>query len=161
MDVSAGLDEEARSVVEALAVVRGPTGLGELGRLTDRSPAQLACPIDTLVRARLLVEVEPGFNPVYDLAHPLIRETVYAQLDEARRVALHRHAGRTVLVSGRLGEAAQHFARSATSGDGEAIAVLFDALAAAEQRGAYPEAMQLLGVLVDLMPAGELADLPR
>src|SRR5581483_9340576 len=49
-------------------------------------------------------------------------------------------------------EAALHFARSATPGDDEAIQVLLEALAQAENRGAHPEVLRILGSLSDFVP---------
>jgi DNA-binding CsgD family transcriptional regulator len=149
------LDDEAQGVLEVVAVAGGQVGLGELVRYANRPLEQLAPTIDKLVRSRLLAEVETGRIPVYEIAHPLIGETVYRQIGGARRFALHRHVGRTLLVSGRLGEAASHFARSATPGDDEAIQVLLDALAQAEQRGAHPEVLRILGSLIDVVPSGD------
>jgi DNA-binding CsgD family transcriptional regulator len=149
------LDDEAQGVLEVVAVAGGQVGLGELVRYANRPLEQLAPTIDKLVRSRLLAEVETGRIPVYEIAHPLIGETVYRQIGGARRFALHRHVGRTLLVSGRLGEAALHFARSATPGDDEAIQVLLDALAQAEQRGAHREVLRILGSLIDVVPSGD------
>ena len=57
--------------------------------------------------------------------------------------------------AGRTGEAARHFARSADVGDADAIAALREAVRLAEDREAYREALELLGELVELLPAGD------
>src|SRR5438270_352049 len=62
---------------------------------------------------------------------------------------------RALLIAGHLGEAALHFARSADSGDDEAIAVLRDALRQAEERGGFREALKILGALADILPPGD------
>jgi DNA-binding CsgD family transcriptional regulator len=62
---------------------------------------------------------------------------------------------RALLAAGRLGEAAPHFARSAEVGDSEAVEALRHALGEAERRGAYREALTILGSLVDLLPHGD------
>ena len=51
-----------------------------------------------------------------------------------------------------LAESALHFARSADPGDDEAVEVLLDAMRQAEQREAFPEALELQCELVDLLP---------
>jgi DNA-binding CsgD family transcriptional regulator len=68
---------------------------------------------------------------------------------------MHRRIGRVLLASGRLAEAAPHFAQSAAIGDDEAIGALRDAMEQAESREAYREALTILGVLVELIPAGD------
>ncbi|MGH8999334.1 MAG: helix-turn-helix transcriptional regulator [Acidimicrobiia bacterium] len=151
----AQLDDGAQAVLEVLAVAGGHAELGELVRFTGSSLEDLSAVVDKLVRSRLLVEVESGRVPVYEITHPVIEETIYDQIGGARRFALHRHVGRTLLIAGRLGEAALHFSRSATRGDAEAIQVLLEALRQSEERGAYPEVLKILGSLVDVVPAGD------
>lgn len=151
----AQLDDEAQAVLEVIAVAGGKAELGELVRFTGHPLEALAAVLGRLVRSRLLVEGETARIPVYEIAHPLIGETIYGHIGGARRFALHRHVGRSLLIAGRLGEAALHFSRSATPGDDEAIAVLLDALHQAEQRGAYHEVLRILGSLVDVVPSGD------
>jgi tetratricopeptide (TPR) repeat protein len=102
-----------------------------------------------------VVEEERGRVPGYEITHPLIQEMIYEEIGGARRFALHRHVGRTLLLMGRLGEAALHFAGSAETGDDEAIEVLREALRQAEERGAFREGLTILGSLVDLLPSGD------
>lgn len=149
------LDDEAQDLLEVVAVAGGQVELGELVRFSNRPLDQLAKVVDDLVRSRLLVETTAARIPSYEIAHPLIGETIYEQIGGARRFALHRHVGRTLLISGRLGEAALHFSRSALPGDDEAISVLLDALQQAEQRGAYQEVLRILGSLIDVVPSGD------
>ena len=151
----AQLDEEAQGVLEVVAVAGGRVELGELVRFASQPLEALAPVLGRLVRSRLLVEVETVRVPVYEIAHPVIGETIYGQIGGARRFALHRHVGRSLLIGGRLGEAALHFSRSAAPGDDEAIQVLLDALHQAEQRGAYHEVLRILGSLVDVVPSGD------
>src|SRR5439155_25070690 len=87
-------------------------------------------------RTRLVLEDQRGNTVTYEVAHPLIAETIYDDLGGAARFFLHRQVGRALLVGGRLGEAALHFARSADRGDNEAIEVLLEALRQAEERSA-------------------------
>ena len=149
------LDQDERAVLELLAVAGGEVELGELVRYTDRSLEVLSLVLERLTRSRLVAEDERGGRVGYEIAHPLIRDTLYEGIGAARRVAVHRQVGRVLLMAGRLGEAALHFARSATSGDDEAIDVLQEALRQAEARGAYREGMQVLAALVDLLPSGD------
>jgi DNA-binding CsgD family transcriptional regulator len=147
------LDRSARDVLEILAVAGGSVELADLLRFTDAGLDALVLSLDGLVRSRLVTELEHGHVPAYEISHPLIQETIYEQIGGARRFAVHRRVARHLLVTGRLGEAAGHFARSGERGDDEAIAVLLEALRQAEQRGAYQEALGILSILVDLVPA--------
>lgn len=147
------LDRDARELLEILAVAGGPVELADLMRFSDSSLDSLALVLDCLVRSRLITEVQRGHVPAYEISHPLVQETIYEQIGGARRFAAHRRVARQLLVTGRLGEAAGHFARSGESGDDEAIAVLLEALRQAEQRGAYQEGLGILSILVDLVPS--------
>jgi DNA-binding CsgD family transcriptional regulator len=149
------LDGEALALLELLAVAGGRVELGQLVRYTDRALEGLSSALERLTRTRLVVEEERAHRVGYEVAHPLIRDTIYEGIGGARRVALHRQVGRVLLIAGRLGEAALHFARSAGAGDDEAIQVLLEALHQAEERGAYREGMQVLAALVDLLPPGD------
>jgi class 3 adenylate cyclase/DNA-binding CsgD family transcriptional regulator len=150
-----GLDEPARSTLEVLAALGRRVELGEIVGLSGRPLDRLAPILDGLVRARLIVDEERGAELTYEVAHPLVAEAIYQGIGTARRRALHRLVARALLAAGRLGEAAPHFARSADVGDPEAVEALTDALRQAEGRGAYREALGVLGSLVDLLPAGD------
>ena len=149
------LDGEAVAVLDLLAVAGGRVELGELVRYTDRSLEALSPVLERLTRTRLVTEEERARRVGYEVAHPVIRDTIYDGIGGARRLVLHRQVGRVLLIAGRLGEAALHFARSAVAGDDEALEVLQEALRQAEERGAYREGMRVLAALVDLLPPGD------
>lgn len=149
------LDEPATDTLEALALLGSRVELADLVRLSGRPLDDLGSVLDALVRSRLVVEEERGAELAYEVAHPLVAETIYQSLGGARRRALHRRVGRALLASGRLGEAAPHFARSGDVGDPEAVDALREALAQAEGREAYREALTILSALVDLLPEGD------
>jgi DNA-binding CsgD family transcriptional regulator len=149
------LDGDAAAVLELLAVAGGRVELGQLVRFTDRSLEALSPVLERLTRTRLVTEEERARRIGYEVAHPVIRDTIYDGISGARRFALHRQVGRVLLIAGRLGEASLHFARSAVAGDDEAIEVLQEALRQAEERGAYREGMRVLAAIVDLLPSGD------
>jgi tetratricopeptide (TPR) repeat protein len=151
----AGLDEPVLAIVELLAVIGRPVSWGRLTALEVESPERLGSLLERLVRLRLVVEEERGRELTYQLAHPLVQETVYRVIGAGRRRSLHRLIGRSLVGSGQLGEAAPHFARAADVGDDEAITVLREAIRQAEEREAYREALSILGTLVELIPAGD------
>jgi DNA-binding CsgD family transcriptional regulator/Holliday junction resolvasome RuvABC ATP-dependent DNA helicase subunit len=150
------LDDDAQRVLELLTVANGWVELGELIRFSGRDLDDLVPILRRLTqRSRLVTEDQRGNTVTYEVAHPLIAETIYDGLGGAARFSLHRQVGRALLVAGRLGEAALHFARSADRGDNEAIEVLLEALRQAEERGAYREALKILSAMVDIVPSGD------
>jgi DNA-binding CsgD family transcriptional regulator len=150
------LNDDEQRVLELLAVADGRVELGELVRFSGRELEELVPILRQLThRTRLVLEDQRGNTLTYEVAHPLIAETIYDDLGGAARFSLHRQVGRALLVAGRLGEAALHFARSADRGDNEAIEVLVEALQQAEERGAYREALKILSALVEILPSGD------
>jgi DNA-binding CsgD family transcriptional regulator len=148
------LDEPSLATLEMLAVVGRGVELGDLVRLSGRPLDRLSEILDRLVRLRLVVESEHA-HPAYEIAHPVMTETIYQRISGARRVALHRLVGRALLAGDRLAEAAAHFARSAEPGDPEAVEVLRQAVGQAEEAGAHREALAVLSSLVALVPPGD------
>lgn len=149
------LDDPSRTTMEILALVGRRVELGELVALAGRELDELADVLEKLVRFRLVTEEERGRELVYEIAHPLVQETVYQAIGGARRRTLHRAVGRTLKESGRLGESASHFARSAHVGDAEAIGALLEAMRQADKREAYREALTILSSLVEIIPGGD------
>jgi DNA-binding CsgD family transcriptional regulator/tetratricopeptide (TPR) repeat protein len=148
------LDEPDLQTLELLAVTAERVELSDLLRLRDLPVETLSATLEELVRARWVTEQERGNHLSYEIAHPLVRDAIYARIGGARRRALHRVIARAHLDQGRLGAAAPHYARSASPGDVEAIDALRDAARQAEGRGAYREALAILDALVQLLPAG-------
>lgn len=151
----ADLDPGALEVVELLAVLARPLQLEELALLRGCAVDETAGIVHRLIRVRLVAASEGDEPEGYELAHPLLQEVAYDRIGPARRRALHRLAARSLVPSGRIAEAASHFARGADSGDPEAVDTLRDALRQAEERDAYSEALDILTSLVDLLPADD------
>jgi tetratricopeptide (TPR) repeat protein len=149
------LDDVGLATMEILAVSGQRARHGDLVALTGRSPDELSPVLEGLVRSRLVAEEERDRQLTYEIAHPLIQETVYQTIGGARRRGLHRVMGRTLLAARRLGEAASHFARAAEMGDAEAVAALCEAMEQADKRAAYGEALTILGALVEILPSGD------
>jgi ATP/maltotriose-dependent transcriptional regulator MalT len=149
------LDEANLATLAVLALLERRVGLEDLVRVTGQPLGQLAAILERLVASRLVHEEERGRELTYEIAHPLIQDTVYQSIGLARRRELHRQVGRTLLAAGRLAEAAPHYARSAQTGEPEAIGVLLDAVRQADKREAYPEALSLLAAMVGLLPGGD------
>ena len=151
----AGLDQASVEVLELLATLARRTELDELARLSSRSLQELEDVLARLLRSRLVLEVERGRELAYEIGHPLVQETIYQAIVGPKRRRLHRTIARILLDAGRLGEAAPHFARSSDVGDPEAVEALREAVRQAEERGAYREALTILGALVELLPSGD------
>ncbi|MGH2722591.1 MAG: helix-turn-helix transcriptional regulator [Actinomycetota bacterium] len=148
-------DKPTVATLEILAVLGSRVEIGDLVQVTGRPLERLAEILHTLVRSRLVADEERGPVLTYEIAHPLIQETLYDSIGSGRRRALHRLAGRALLDGGRLGAAAPHFARSADRGDAEAIVALRDAFREAEAREAYGEGLSILSALVQILPYGD------
>ena len=147
------LDPSSRDTLELLAVLGRPISLTELTELADAPLDRLGSTLAGLQDAGVMFEDERGRELTYELQHPMVRDAVYQFTPGARRRALHRRVARWLRSRGHLAEAALHFARSAEQGDEEAVAVLLDAMRQAEQREAFPEALDLQAELVELLPA--------
>ena len=145
-------DATQRALLELLAVVGRPVSLGGVADLTGSSVEALRPALSELVQRRIVLEEERGSELDYDLQHPIVRDVIYQATGGAGRRVLHRQAGRALLASGHLAEAALHLARSAERGDSEAVEVLLDAMRQAERREAFREALDLQAELVELLP---------
>jgi AAA ATPase domain len=150
-----GADATTRAVLDLLAVIERPLPLADLAALTGLPAERLDPVLAALIIGRAVAEGQRAGEPIYEIAHPLIRDVIYRQISGARRRALHRQAARSLLDSGRLAEAALHFARSARPGDDETVRVLLDAMRQAEQREAFRESLDLLSELVHILPTAD------
>jgi DNA-binding CsgD family transcriptional regulator len=149
------LDESRLAVLEALATAEARVDPADLVAFTGLSVDRLALALEALEELRLVREESAGRQLAYEIAHPLIQQAIYERIGGARRRSVHRRIARTLLAQDRLAEAAPHFARSAATGDDEAIGALRDAIRQAESRQTYREALTILGTLVELIPEGD------
>jgi len=149
------LDAAAVEVLERLAVMGRPVELRSLIGLTSHAPYALSAILAVLLHSGLVSEEERGRDLRYEIAHPLVRDAIYQTIGGARRRLLHREIGYGLLAVGRLSEAAPHIGISADPADPETIEVLCSAVRQAEERQAYREALEILGSLTDLLPAGD------
>jgi len=150
-----GADAISRAVLDMLAVTGRPLPLADLAALTGLSAERLDPILAGLIAGRAVAEGQRAGELIYEIQHPLITDVIYQQISGARKRALHRQAARSLLESGRLAEAALHFARSALPGDEEAVRVLLDAIRQAEQREAFRETLDLLSELVEILPPAD------
>ena len=149
------LDDAAQRTLELLAVLGRRVDSRALVGLSGENPDDLTDTLDRLVQLGGVAEEERGHELTYEIAHPLVAEAIYQGISAGRRRRFHREVGRRLLAAGRLGEAAPHFVVAADPGDDEAVGVLRDAVAAAEEAESYQEALTILKALVELLPAGD------
>jgi DNA-binding CsgD family transcriptional regulator len=149
------LDEPALAILELLAALGQRIELDELVQVSGRPQDELGDVLDALLRQRLVVEEERSRSLTYEIAHPLIQETIYQSIAGARKRSIHRGIARALLAAGRVEAAAPHFVQSAAVGDAEAISTVLDAFRQAEERESHREAMALLEALLALIPAGD------
>lgn len=143
------------AIFDLLAVAGRPVSLGDLALLAEQSLEELTPTLSEIVATKGVLESERGRDLTYEISHPLVRDAIYEQIGGARRRILHRRAARVLREAGRIAEAAGHIAQAAGPGDPEAVGVLVEALAEAERRDAVHEALGVLAVLVDLLPADD------
>ena len=79
----------AQEVLSAASAIGRSVPADLLTAVVEQPEAVVLRALDTLARARLLVEEDAG----YQFAHDLIREVVEAGIGRARRLALHRRIG--------------------------------------------------------------------
>ena len=148
------LDTEATAVLDVLAVVGHRVDRSELACVVS-SPDQLDAVVVELVDAGLVAEHEHGSRIGYEIAHPLMQETIYERLGVTRRRALHRTIGRALWDADRLGEAASHLSRAADVGDDEAIGALGKVAHQAWSRNAFGDAFHIVSTMLRLIPPGD------
>lgn len=148
------LPTEVREVLELLAVLDRGIALDDLEELTGTSPTGLSEVLEILTQLQLVSETAAGPVLSYEVAHPVIQDAIYDGIGLARRRGIHAAVARMRLAAGQLGLAAAHFARTGRLDD-EALDTLFRAIAQAEDRGLYREALAVLAVLSEVLPRGD------
>jgi DNA-binding CsgD family transcriptional regulator len=147
-----GLEASQRQLLDLLAVADRRVDLRDLVAVLERAPKEAARDLEALTRAHLVVERGDPTSLTYEVAHPIIQETIYEAISGPRRRDLHRTVARALLDAGHLGAAAGHLARGAEAGDVEAVDHLCRAMDEAESRGLYRESLATLNALVGLLP---------
>ena len=151
------LSPTSRSVAELVGVLGTRTSFDVLAHLTDTAPRDLLPSLDELRRAGVLVEAEEGGAVVYDFAHPMIRDTLYAEIGLARARILHADVAER-LESFHGADALRHadvIAYHLMRADqkrlaGKAVHYLREAGRAALSQHANREAVNYLGMALDL-----------
>jgi DNA-binding CsgD family transcriptional regulator len=139
------LGEDTRRLALAAAVI-GPTAPAHVsGRLAGLEGEALATAVDALVAAHFLAPQDP-----LTFVHPIIRETVYADLPAGRRRRDHLRAAQLLHgTGGSVEEIASHLLLSDPVGEDWVVGALRDAAALAVGRGAPHTAVNLLRRALD------------
>ena len=156
----AGLSAQTRSVLDLASVFTAGFVFGELQLLTGLDEERLLDSLDEALSAELIV---PTGEDRYDFAHSLVRDVLYDQFAPSRKTRLHR---RLVGVLERLvGDAPerraelvrQYHASGALPGAERAVPHALEAARRARAAHAPGEAVTLLRLARDLVPAQDLA----
>jgi tetratricopeptide (TPR) repeat protein len=144
------LPPTSREVLEAAAVIGRSFALGSILALV---PEMTAADLEGLARRGLIVESGREDTPSYDFAHPLVQESIYAELGAARRRELHQLLART-LHNDSLPARAYHAGLGAAPGDLAAVRLLREAAGQAEREEAHRDALVHLQRALAIAPAG-------
>ena len=112
------LSAEAGRVADAIAVAGSRTSFLLLSEVTGLEEGPLLGAVEELCAHRILSEAEVEGAVVYDFVHPLVRQTLYAEMGLARTRVLHGAVAEALegLHGGgaleRADELAYHFART-------------------------------------------------
>ncbi len=134
------LGEDARAMAAAAAVLGTGSPIARITQLADLSTGDACEAIDLLVTEDVLVVGPAGL----DFAHPIVRETVYADLGPGRRASSHREAARILHRDGaEPSEVAAHVLAGGLTEEW-AVPVLRGAAREALRQGAPDRAQTLL-----------------
>jgi tetratricopeptide (TPR) repeat protein len=153
------LTPECRQVLAAAAVRGRQFEIGLVEAVSELPREQVLLAMAQARTAGIVAEV-PNVLGRYTFAHGLIRETIYADLDESARVRMHRGMGHAIEEMNRAdpephwAEVAHHYCRAAIGGDVEAAVAA--ALRAGQRAAAllayedaithYQQALQVLAL---------------
>ena len=114
------LGETARCVAEALAVLGTARSLTDVQAVSGCDRNDVLVALEQLSTAGLVASDEE-----VELAHPIVRHAIYADLSQARRWRLHDRAARSLSERGAPREAiARHLLQTDPEGDPQALATL-------------------------------------
>jgi DNA-binding CsgD family transcriptional regulator len=145
------LPEDTLQVLQAASVLGSAFSLTDLALISGRPAIGLTAALTAALRSRVVEDdgVQLRFR------HDLIRDSIYEDLPASVRRGLHREAAQRLADAGALPlRVAEHFARGAAEGDGEAIEWLARAARDAAP-GSPAAAASLLDRAITLMRPGD------
>ena len=167
----AGLSTNALELARLVAVLGTRTRHELLEDLSDLGGELLSGGLDELIRHEILYESEKGWTPGYDFQHPLIRETLRAELSASSRGQLHARVAAWLenyyqgVVEEHAEELAYHFRHGNLEESAKAVHYLGVAGKRALARQANEEAVDYFQEALDRLEAapaeGELDESRR
>ena len=134
------LDEDARLLARAVAVLDGRGSLNLAAEVAGLTDARAVAAADALARAEILRDERP-----LQFVHPLVRTAVYLDQTTARRSEAHATAARLLTAAGApADEVAAHVLAVDPRGDRGNVEALREAAALAMRRGALENAVRYL-----------------
>ncbi len=145
------LPDQTLQALRAASVLGLGFSLTDLATIAGRPALELSVQLAEAIRARVLEDD----GPVLRFRHDLIRESIYEDLPSSVRRGLHREAGQRLAQAGAPAlQVAEHLARGAERGDGDAIGWLTRAAREAAPRSPA-SAAELLERAAGLMDPGD------
>jgi DNA-binding CsgD family transcriptional regulator len=139
----------ATALVRAVAVIGDGAGLAEAARLAQLSEGEATAAADLLVTVGILKKDER-----LEFAHPILLESVYADIGPHQRATAHAEAALVLASSGASVErVAAQIVEAEPAGDPERVALLRRVAADALSRGAPAAAVAWLGRALREPPA--------
>ena len=135
----ARLGPDAVALAQALAVLGSQTEVGIAAELAALEPAAAELTADRLAAAQILASARP-----LDFFHPLIAESVYADLALGARRLAHRRAAAILDRAGAADRVAAHLLATGPAGDAWVVERLSAAADTAWERGAAEVAASYL-----------------
>jgi predicted ATPase/class 3 adenylate cyclase/DNA-binding CsgD family transcriptional regulator len=161
------LNAAATRVAELAAVLGDRFRFDQLEAVTGLSAMELLPIVEELERHRILIEASHGESVILEFEHPIVRETLYANLGRARAGVLHgvvaqaleRYHDASELAH--VGELAYHYARAIDRSLAEKAVRFLDAAGrAALDARANPEARKYLSAALDRIDNGIVSRTP-
>jgi ATP/maltotriose-dependent transcriptional regulator MalT len=144
----AALQRETVEALRAASVLGSSFSLADLSAFTGRTAVALAGALDDAVRAGVL----GAQGDRLAFRHDLVRESLYADMPEAVRKAMHRDAGRALAAAGRPAlDVATHMGLGAQAGDMDAVEWLVRAMTEL-RNSAHPTRLELCRRAHELTP---------
>lgn len=143
------LGHQTATVASAAAVLGPACSVARIAAVTGLARSVARHAVDLLIDADLL----HARGDHVDFVHPVIRETVHADIGPARRGDLHGRVARLLLDEGAPpSDVATHLLAAAERPDAWAVPVLRDGAAEAMTQGAPEQAVALLRMALDAEP---------
>ncbi|MBL1083485.1 AAA family ATPase [Streptomyces actinomycinicus] len=151
------LSGESVALAQAVAVLGAGAVPGQAAGLAGLDAYEAEQSVAHLQAAHLLRRREPGEPDLLDFVHPLIRATVYENVDPVKRVRLHARAVRVLSEAGaRIEQVAAHVLQVPANAVPEAVPILRRAADEAMDAGAVEAALRYLQrATAETLPAQE------